>query len=99
MFSQGHIVISIEKGADVATLVLTASAVVLTGVGVVIAVLAVWGFREIQDRAVREAVRRALIAVSPMTRQAFQRGEDSPTPAEAEEIAEVADRETPHDGA
>jgi hypothetical protein len=91
LFSQHQIVITFEKGADVATLTLTAATLVVTGVGVAIAVVTIWGYREIRDRAVRMAVREALKAVSSSIRGAYQSGYDSPDPAQADEIARAVD--------
>ena len=62
LYSRHSIVISVEKGADVATLVLTAATLVITGVAVMVGIVAVWGFKEIRDRAIEAAVAAALEA-------------------------------------
>lgn len=95
LYSRHGIVISVEKGADVATLVLTASAVVVTGVGVAVAVVAVWGFRDIRERAVEAAIRAAREAVAGDRRQAFDQGRASPEAAEADQIAAAMEGDPP----
>jgi hypothetical protein len=99
LYSQGYIAITFEKGADLATLVLTAAIVVLTGVAVALGVITIWGFREIRDHAVREAVKEAIKAavpaavkaVSSRVREAFDTGESSPTSSDADQIATAQD--------
>jgi hypothetical protein len=91
LYSQGHIVIAFEKGADIATLVLTAAALVVTGVAVGVAVVTVWGFREIRDRAVKQAVREALKAVAGNSRGAFEAGAGTPDADDADKIAKASE--------
>lgn len=50
LYSRGNIVI-FEKPADVASIVLTASAVILTAATVIIALVAVWGIHDLRDKA------------------------------------------------
>jgi hypothetical protein len=94
LYSRHAIVISLEKGADVATLVLTAATLVVTGVAVSVGVITIWGFREIRDRAIQAAVEAATKAVSEEKRQAFDQGRGSPSPEEANRIAGAMDDRT-----
>jgi hypothetical protein len=91
LYSRHAIVISVEKGADVATLVLTAATLVVTGVAVAVAAVTVWGFREIRNRAVEAAVQAARDAVAGDRRQAFDQGRASPEPEAADRIAAAMD--------
>jgi hypothetical protein len=75
--------------------VLTAAAVIVTGVGVAVAVVTVWGFREIRERAVEAAVAAARKAVAEDRRRAYERGGESPEPEAANQIAEAMDRDPP----
>ena len=91
---QGRIVITFDKGADLATLVLTAAILVVTGVAVMVGIVTFWGFGEIRDRAVTAAVNAARQAVSGLERAASGRRRDSPAGGtEADEIARVMDGE------
>lgn len=47
------------KSFDVATIALAAATVVLTGVGVFVAIVAVWGYKEIREASIRAAIRTA----------------------------------------
>ncbi len=96
LYSRHSIVISVEKGADVATLVLTAATLVITGVAVMVGIVAVWGFKEIRDRAIEAAVAAALEAVSEDRRRAFEQGQASPELEEANRIADVMNDGEPH---
>jgi hypothetical protein len=89
--SRGQIVVTFDKGADLATLVLTAAILVVTGVAVLVGIVTIWGFREIRDRAVAAATDAAIKAVAPIGRDSFGAGRDSPTAGEADEIAKVMD--------
>ncbi len=44
---------------DIATVTLAAAALVLTGVGVFVAILAIWGYNGLKDAAVKAAIRTA----------------------------------------
>ncbi len=48
-----------EKPFDVATLALSAATVVLTGVGVIVAIAAVWGYNEIRNKSLEAAEKAA----------------------------------------
>jgi hypothetical protein len=87
LFSQGYIVIAFEKGADIATLMLAAATLVVTGVAVAVGVVTVWGYREIKERAVSMAVKAALKAVSQTVRGAYETGTGSPDSEDANAIA------------
>jgi hypothetical protein len=89
LFSRNAIVITFDKGADVATLALTAATLVVTGVAVVVGVVTVWGFREIRERAVQAAITAALKAVQEQDRirTAFEAGQGSPNADDANLIA------------
>jgi hypothetical protein len=92
LYSRHGIVISVEKGADIATLVLTAAILVVTGVAVAIGVVTIWGFREILERvtvAAQEAARTAALAE---IRRAYGQGAQSPTVDDADRIAETIDQ-------
>jgi hypothetical protein len=89
--SRGQIVITFDKGADLATLVLTAAILVVTGVAVMVGIVTVWGFREIRDRAVTAAVNAAMRAISGSERGGFGAAQDSPAGTEANEIAQAMD--------
>jgi hypothetical protein len=91
LVSKGQIVITFDKGADLATLALTAATLVITGVAVMVGIVAVWGFREIRERAVKAAVDEAIKATAATGRASFGAGRDSPTPVEADEIADAMD--------
>ena len=99
LYSKGRIAITFDKGADVATLVLTAATLVVTGVAVLVGVVTVWGYREILERAVAAAVKAAepaavnaaRTAVAGMSRDVFQAGQASPTDEEARGIADAVD--------
>jgi hypothetical protein len=97
LFSRNQIVITFEKGADVATLALVAATLVVTCVAVVIAVITIWGFREIRDRAVEAAVSKALEAVQSQQkiRQAFEAGQTSPSSGDADLIAATIGEDQP----
>ncbi len=45
---------------DIATLVLACSALVMTGVGVFVALLTFWGYRDIRKSAIKAAVEKAV---------------------------------------
>jgi membrane protein implicated in regulation of membrane protease activity len=98
LVSRGTIVVTFDKGADLATLVLTAAILVVTGVAVMVAIVTVWGFREIRDRAVGAAVGAALNAVRGQVRQAYAAGEASPEGGDADRIATEIEDDTQLDG-
>ncbi len=98
LYSRHAIVISVEKGADVATLVLTAATVVVTGVGVAVAVVTIWGFREIKEQATAGAIKAALVAVQEKTRDAFETGTASPAGDQANDIAAAMEEKGEADG-
>jgi hypothetical protein len=87
LYAEGFIVIVFDKGTDVSTLMLAAATLVVTGVGVAVAVVTIWGYREIRDRAVAMAVKAALKAVSQTVRSAYETGTSSPDSEDANAIA------------
>ncbi|HTT80962.1 MAG TPA: hypothetical protein VMF86_14900 [Stellaceae bacterium] len=91
LYSRHGIVISIEKGADVATLVLTAAILIVTAVAVAVGVITIWGYNEIRTRAIDMAVSAATMAAAEEIRRAFGRGEQSPGAVEADQIAQAED--------
>lgn len=91
LYSHHAIVISVEKGADVATLVLTAATLIVTAVAVAVGVITIWGYNEIRDRAVGMAVAAATTAAADEIRRAYSRGEQSPGATEADQIAQAMD--------
>lgn len=56
--ANGLIVFS-GTGLDLAAIILSAVSVLITGLGVFIAILALWGYKEIRDRATNAAVEEA----------------------------------------
>jgi hypothetical protein len=91
LYSRHAIVITVDKGADIATLVLASATLVLTGVAVAVAVVTIWGFREIRTRAVDAAVKAAMEATRDSIRRAVETGDTSQE--EATEIAAGMDSE------
>lgn len=89
LYTRHGFVITFEKGADVATLALTAATLVVAFLGVIGGVAAVWGFREIRDQAVRAAVSAAQKAVAGEQRAAFEQGRDAPAGDAANRIADA----------
>jgi predicted membrane protein len=66
-----HVVIYSSKESNLSELMLVAATLVITGIAVMLAILALWGYRELKDAAILAATKEAAkIAESEATKRA-----------------------------
>ncbi len=87
-----------ENFADAATLMLVAATLVVTGVGVLAAMLAVWGYKEIKDAATKaavdEAIKEVKATVPALVARALMESRPVETgPRDADAIAEAVEKD------
>ena len=81
------------KSLDLASLALVAATLVVTGVGVMVAILTLWGYREIREKAVKAAVKKAekaAIKTAELVIEKYLRDRTLPETTDDQAVAIVA---------